>query len=36
MNSAQKLNSEDYLRVYRQMVGIGTFEDNANQPYLSA
>jgi TPP-dependent pyruvate/acetoin dehydrogenase alpha subunit len=27
---------EDYLRMYRQMVRIRTFEDNANQLYLSA
>ncbi|TFL17198.1 thiamine pyrophosphate-dependent dehydrogenase E1 component subunit alpha [Jannaschia formosa] len=32
----QKTNSEDYLRMYRQMVRIRTFEDNANQLYLSA
>ncbi len=31
-----KSNSEDYLRMYRQMVRIRTFEDNANQLYLSA
>lgn len=29
-------NSEDYLRMYRQMVSIRTFEDNANQLYLTA
>ena len=29
-------NSEDYLRMYTQMVRIRTFEDNANQLYLSA
>jgi len=29
-------NAEDYLRMYRQMVRIRTFEDNANQLYLSA
>ena len=29
-------NSEDYLRMYRQMVRIRAFEDNANQLYLSA
>ena len=29
-------NSEDYMRMYRQMVRIRTFEDNANQLYLSA
>lgn len=31
-----KTNSEDYLRMYRQMVCIRTFEDTANQLYLSA
>ena len=31
-----KSNVEDYLRMYRQMVRIRTFEDNANQLYLSA
>ncbi len=31
-----KTNSEDYLRMYAQMVRIRTFEDNANQLYLSA
>ncbi|WP_120635848.1 thiamine pyrophosphate-dependent dehydrogenase E1 component subunit alpha [Ruegeria sp. EL01] len=31
-----KTNAEDYLRMYRQMVRIRTFEDNANQLYLSA
>lgn len=36
MNSEHKLNSEDYLRMYRQMVRIRVFEDNANQLYLSA
>lgn len=29
-------NAQDYLRMYRQMVRIRTFEDNANQLYLSA
>lgn len=29
-------NAEDYLRMYRQMVKIRTFEDNANQLYLDA
>jgi TPP-dependent pyruvate/acetoin dehydrogenase alpha subunit len=29
-------NADDYLRMYRQMVRIRTFEDNANQLYLSA
>ncbi|MGD0184133.1 MAG: thiamine pyrophosphate-dependent dehydrogenase E1 component subunit alpha [Roseiarcus sp.] len=36
MSPANKANSADYLRVYRQMVRIRTFEDNANQLYLSA
>ena len=31
-----KTNTDDYLRMYRQMVRIRTFEDNANQLYLSA
>ena len=31
-----KTNSEDYVRMYRQMVRIRNFEDNANQLYLSA
>ncbi|HKL69805.1 thiamine pyrophosphate-dependent dehydrogenase E1 component subunit alpha [Salibaculum sp.] len=31
-----KTNTEDYLAMYRQMVRIRTFEDNANQLYLSA
>ncbi|MBO9435088.1 thiamine pyrophosphate-dependent dehydrogenase E1 component subunit alpha [Ruegeria sp. R13_0] len=34
--SAAKTNTEDYLRMYAQMVRIRTFEDNANQLYLSA
>ncbi|MDU8911412.1 thiamine pyrophosphate-dependent dehydrogenase E1 component subunit alpha [Aestuariicoccus sp. MJ-SS9] len=34
--AAAKTNTEDYLRMYRQMVRIRTFEDNANQLYLSA
>jgi len=29
-------NTEDYLRMYKQMVRIRAFEDNANQLYLSA
>ncbi|WP_397544395.1 thiamine pyrophosphate-dependent enzyme [Roseovarius salis] len=29
-------NTQDYLRMYTQMVRIRTFEDNANQLYLSA
>ena len=32
----KKTNSEDYLRMYTQMVRIRNFEDNANQLYLSA
>jgi pyruvate dehydrogenase E1 component alpha subunit len=32
----KKSNAEDYLRMSRQMVRIRTFEDNANQLYLSA
>jgi len=32
----KKTNTEDYMRMYRQMVRIRTFEDNANQLYLSA
>ena len=31
-----KHNAEDYMRMYRQMVRIRTFEDNANQLYLDA
>ncbi len=31
-----KSNTEEYLRMYAQMVRIRTFEDNANQLYLSA
>ncbi len=31
-----KSNTQDYLRMYTQMVRIRTFEDNANQLYLSA
>ncbi|WP_372892214.1 thiamine pyrophosphate-dependent dehydrogenase E1 component subunit alpha [Rhodosalinus sp.] len=31
-----RTNSAEYLRMYRQMVRIRTFEDNANQLYLSA
>ena len=33
---SSKANSEAYLRMYRQMVRIRAFEDNANQLYLSA
>ncbi|AEQ53628.1 thiamine pyrophosphate-dependent dehydrogenase E1 component subunit alpha [Pelagibacterium halotolerans] len=39
MSPAEKTNgtnAEAYLRMYRQMVRIRTFEDNANQLYLSA
>ena len=36
MSEGQKHNTEDYLRMYRQMVKIRTFEDNANQLYLDA
>lgn len=38
MSTAKKKssNAEDYLRMFRQMVRIRTFEDNANQLYLSA
>jgi len=31
-----KTNTEDYLQMYRQMVRIRTFEDNANKLYLDA
>lgn len=31
-----KTNTEDYLRMYTQMARIRSFEDNANQLYLSA
>lgn len=34
--TSQKSNADAYLRMYRQMVRIRTFEDNANQLYLSA
>ena len=36
MSSILEKNSEAYLRMYRQMARIRTFEDNANQLYLSA
>ncbi len=36
MSRADVKNAEAYLRMYRQMVRIRTFEDNANQLYLSA
>ncbi|MDG2405605.1 MAG: thiamine pyrophosphate-dependent dehydrogenase E1 component subunit alpha [Paracoccaceae bacterium] len=32
----KKTNTEDYLRMYRQMVKIRAFEDNANKLYLDA
>ncbi|MGF1475298.1 MAG: thiamine pyrophosphate-dependent dehydrogenase E1 component subunit alpha [Geminicoccaceae bacterium] len=36
MARAANKNTDAYLRMYRQMVRIRTFEDNANQLYLSA
>lgn len=36
MNAARGRNAEGYLRMYRQMVRIRTFEETANQLYLSA
>jgi acetoin:2,6-dichlorophenolindophenol oxidoreductase subunit alpha len=36
MSKTPRENTEAYLRMYRQMVRIRTFEDNANQLYLSA
>ena len=36
MANSSKHNADDYLRMYRQMVRIRTFEDNANQLYLDA
>lgn len=36
MATKKKTNSDAYLRMYRQMVRIRAFEDNANQLYLSA
>jgi pyruvate dehydrogenase E1 component alpha subunit len=36
MSKPKGKNTEAYLRMYRQMVRIRTFEDNANQLYLSA
>ena len=36
MAPKKKTHTEDYLRMYRQMVRIRAFEDNANQLYLSA
>ncbi|NNE89175.1 MAG: thiamine pyrophosphate-dependent dehydrogenase E1 component subunit alpha [Silicimonas sp.] len=34
--ASAKTNTEDYLRMYRQMARIRAFEDQANQLYLSA
>jgi len=36
VDSASQKNYESYLRMYRQMMRIRAFEDNANQLYLSA
>ena len=36
MGRPPKDNTKNYLRMYRQMVKIRTFEDNANQLYLDA
>ncbi|SDE21235.1 thiamine pyrophosphate-dependent dehydrogenase E1 component subunit alpha [Limimaricola pyoseonensis] len=36
MADKAKTNTEDYLRMFSQMVRIRSFEDNANQLYLSA
>src|SRR5215472_6659240 len=36
MSKTPRKNTEAYLRMYRQMVRIRTFENNANQLYLSA
>lgn len=36
MSEKRTHNTDDYLRMYRQMVRIRAFEDNANQLYLSA
>ena len=36
MNKESRTNTEDYLRMYRQMARIRAFEDNANQLYLDA
>lgn len=36
MAGKAKTNTEDYLRMFTQMVRIRSFEDNANQLYLSA
>ena len=36
MENGPNTNTDEYLRIYAQMVRIRTFEDNANQLYLSA
>ena len=36
MSKPAKKNTEGYLQMYRQMVKIRAFEDNANKLYLSA
>lgn len=36
MAKKHKTNADDYIRMYRQMVRIRSFEDQANQLYLSA
>ena len=36
MAKLTKKNAEDYLQMYKQMVKIRAFEDNANKLYLSA
>jgi len=36
MATEPKRNADDYLRMYRQMMRIRVFEDNANRLYLSA
>lgn len=36
MTTMEQKNTDSYLRMYRQMVRIRTFEDTANQLYLSA
>jgi len=36
MENGPNTNTDEYLRIYAQMARIRTFEDNANQLYLSA
>ena len=36
MIQSDKKNTESYLKMYRQMLKIRVFEDNANKLYLSA